>query len=135
MKRYFFAILSTFVLFTACGEDTSTEEVDDITVVAKDSIPTLAGEFIFLSDAAVLKGNNFIYEVQVDSISKKLADSIEPLKRDEFHMIPVTVKGKIMDNPGRDGWEELLIIKEILEISPEASEKAAPQVTKDLDKP
>lgn len=135
MKKYFFAILTALFLFTACGEDTSTEEVDNIPVVAKDTIPTLEGEFIFLSNAAVLKGSNFIYGVRIDSTSKQLADSIEPLKKDEFHMIPVVVKGDIIKNPGRDGWEELLIIKEVLEISPEAREKEAPQVTKDLDKP
>jgi hypothetical protein len=134
MKRYFL-LLTVLLFFTACGGDSSTEEVEDIPVVAKDSIPTLEGEFIFLSDAGVLKGKNFIYGVRIDSTSKKLADSIEPMKRDEFHMIPVKVKGEIIKNPGKDGWEELLIIREILEISPEASKNEAPQVTKDLDKP
>lgn len=135
MKKNLFAILAAFSLFTACGEDTSTEKVDSTPVAAKDSIPTIEGEFIFLADAAVLKGKNFIYGVQIDSTSKKLADSIEPLKRDEFHMIPVVVKGEIIQNPGHDGWEELVIIKEILEISPEKQESTSPQVTKELDKP
>lgn len=135
MKKYFFAILSALVLFTACGEDSSTEELDNTPVVAKDTVPTLEGEFIFLSNAAVLKGNDFIYGVRIDSTSKRLADSIEPFKKDEFDMIPVTVKVDIIKNPGRDGWEELVIIKEVLEISPETSENPAPQVKTDLDKP
>ena len=135
MKKNFFAILAAILLFTGCGEDTSSENVDPTPVAAKDTIPTIEGEFIFLADAAVLKGRNFIYGVQIDSTSKKLADSIEPLKRDEFHMIPVVVKGEIIKNPGRDGWEELVIIKEVLEISPEKQENGSRQVTKDLDKP
>lgn len=134
MKRYFFAILTVLLLFTACGGDNTPEEVATTPVAAKDSIPTLSGEFIYLSNAAVLKGKNFIYGVRIDSLSKKLADSVEPLKKDEFHMIPVVVKGDIIKNPGRDGWEELVIIKEILEITPQEIEKA-PEVIKDLDKP
>ncbi|WP_156879214.1 hypothetical protein [Salinimicrobium xinjiangense] len=131
MIRYIFAILTMLVMFTACGGDSASEEVDSTPVVAKDSIPTLEGEFIFLSDAAVLKGKNYIYGVRIDSTSKKLADSIEPMKRDEFHMIPVVVKGEIIKNPGRDGWEELVIIKEVLEISPDIPERSVPKVTKD----
>lgn len=134
MKRMFFAILTTMVFFTSCGEDTSSsEEVETTPVVVEDSIPTIRGEFIFLADAAVLKGKNFIYGVEIDSVSRRLADSVEPMKKDEFHMIPVVVRGKIIQNPGQEGWEEVIQIREIIEITSE--EKAAPQVTKDLDKP
>lgn len=135
MKKQFFAILTGLVLFTGCGDDSSPEEMDMTPVVAKDSISTIEGEFIYLADAAVLKGRNFIYGVELDSVSLKLADSIESLKRDEFHMVPVKVRGKIIQNSGREGWEELVQIKEILEISPDSPAEVAPQVTRDIDKP
>ena len=135
MKKRFFAILTTFALLTGCGGDSAPEDIDMTPVVAKDSLQTVEGEFIYLSDAAVLKGNNFIYGVQLDSLSLNLADSVELLKRDEFHMVPVKVKGKIIQNSGGEGWEELIQIREVLEISTDSPAEVAPQVTKELDKP
>ncbi len=136
MKKFYFALLAVLFMFTGCGEDSTPNEIETEQVVAKDSIPTIKGEFIFLANAAVLKGKNFIYGVQIDSISRKLADSVALLKRDEFDMIPVTVKAKVVPNPGRTGWEELVQIREILEISTNTPDTTTvPKVTKDLDKP
>lgn len=134
MKKQFFAILTGLLLLSACDDNSSQEEVIVTPVAAKDSLTIIEGEFIYLSNAAVLKGRNFIYGVELDSVSLKLADSIAPLKRDEFHMIPVKIKGKVLQNPGGEGWEELVQIKEILEISEDPANEA-PQVKKDLDKP
>lgn len=136
MKKIYFALLAVLFMLTGCGEDQAPEEIEPETVVAKDSIPTITGEFIFLADAAVIKGKDFIYGVQVDSLSRKLADTVAPLKRDEFDMIEVTVTGKIVQNPGQTGWEEILQIREILEIPKKDGDSInAPKVTKDIDKP
>ena len=134
-KKTFFAILTGLLLLTACDDNTAPEEVTVAPVTAKDSLTIIEGEFIYLADAAVLKGRNFIYGVELDSISLKLADSIAPLKRDEFHMIPVKIKGKIFRNPGGKGWEEVVQIREILEVTADPANEATPQVNKDLDKP
>lgn len=134
MKKLLFALLASLFVLTGCGEDPEPEEAEPEAVVAKDSIPTIKGEFIFLADAAVLKGKDFIYGVQIDSISRKLADTVEPLKRDEFDMIEVVVKAKVVQNPGQTGWEELVQIREILEI-PKKDSVNSPKVTKDIDKP
>lgn len=136
MKKFYFALLALLFMVLGCGEDPAPEELEPAAVVAKDSIPTIKGEFIFLADAAVLKGKDFIYGVQIDSISKKLADSVAQFKRDEFDMIPVTVKAKIVQNPGQRGWEELVQIREILEIiSPEPDTATARKINKDIKKP
>jgi hypothetical protein len=136
MKKFYFALLAVLFMLTGCGEDQASEELQPETVVAKDSIPTIKGEFIFLANAAVLKGKDFIYGVQIDSISRRLADTVEPLKRDEFDMIEVTVTGKIVQNPGQTGWEEILQIREIVEIpTKEGDSLSAPKVTNDLKKP
>ncbi len=136
MKRIYFTLLAALLMLTGCGEDPAPEEIEPQAVVVKDSIPTITGDFIFLADGAVLKGKDFIYGVQIDSISQKLADSIAPLKKDEFDMIPVTVKAKVVQNPGQKGWEELVQIREIIEIPGSTEEaSAAPKVTKDIDKP
>lgn len=129
MKKSFLLFLSVVFLLTACGEDTPAHEDETQAREAVDSIPTLKGEFIYLQDEAVLRGADFIYGVEIDSISKKLADSIESLKKDDFHMIPIEVKAKIIRNPRRDGWNELIQIREILKISQNESEAdVAPKI-------
>ena len=136
MKRIYFALLANLFMFAGCGQDPAPGEIEPEVVVVKDSIPTITGEFILLADGAVLKGKDFIYGVEIDSISQKLADSVAPLKKDEFDMIPVTVKAKVVQNPGPSGWEESVQIREILEISVNAQDALAPpEVTKDIDKP
>ena len=136
MRYKFLTLLAVLLMFVACGEDNSPEEIEPVAEVTQDSIPTITGEFIFLADAAVLKGKDFIYGVQIDSLSQKLADTVAPLKRDEFEMIEVTVKAKIIQNPGQTGWEELAQIREILEIPKKEGDSInAPKVTKDIEKP
>ena len=136
MKKIYFALLAGLFMLNSCGEDSEPTEVEPQVVVAKDSIPTIKGEFIFLADAAVLKGKDFIYGVQIDSLSRELADSVANFKQDDFDMVPVTVKARIIKNPRREGWEELVEIKEILEISTkETDTSAAPRIKKDIEKP
>lgn len=125
MKKKVLIILVGLLVLASCGEDGGEEDLKlGQPQQVQDSIPTLSGEFIFLSDAAVLKGRNFIYGVQMDSVARELVKKVEPLKRDEFDMIPVTVKGKIIPNPQRNGWEEIIQIQEVLKL-PDAQEGSA----------
>ena len=100
MKRGIFVILLALLSLTSCGSDSNEDLQPKEEVVVKDSIPTLKGEFIFLSDAAVFKGN------------------------DQFDMIPVTLKGKIISSPGTKGWDEFIEIREVLSISVPKEEPA-----------
>ena len=70
------------------------------------------------------KGNDFVYGVTIDSISKDLAEQVEDYKEDQFDMIPVTLKGKIIQNPGTTGWDEFIEIREVLSISVPKEEPA-----------
>lgn len=138
MKRNFSAILISIVLFTAiaCGDDSRDEVVDPLAEeVVKDSIRIIEGEFIKLADDAVIKGSDFIYGVELDSLSRELAKQVEPLKSDEFEMIPVVVRGKILPNPSRDGWEEVIQIKEILELPQQKQDSTEPKVKTEIEKP
>ena len=98
---------------------------------AVDSIPTIKGEFIYIADAAVLKGDNFIYGVEIDTKAQELAERVAPLKREDFDMVPVTIKGKIKKNPKAEGWEEVVEIREIIEVSKPTAEPAVKVKTKD----
>lgn len=89
----------------------------------KDFSQTIVGEFIYLSDAAVLKGDNFIYGVKIDQKTKELADLVASKQRDKFDMVPVTINGVIHPKPeGTEGWEEIITIKEILKIKEPTTE-------------
>ena len=99
----------------------NTEEKDPKLVSNETSdskINVYQGEFIYLADAAVLKGSNFIYGVALDEMSEELAKQVEPVKKEEFDMVPVIVKGIVSKKPeGQEGWDEILTIKEILSVS------------------
>lgn len=82
----------------------------------KDTV-TVEGEFIYLGDAAVLKGDTFIYGVKVDKKTKDLAQTVKPLQRDDFDMVPVIIEGIInKKEEGAEGWEEILTIVKVLEV-------------------
>lgn len=76
------------------------------------------GEFIFTDNAAVLKGNSFIYGVTIDDMAKELAKKVAPVKRDEFDMVLVIVKGTVTKKEeGQEGWDEIITISEIIDVS------------------
>lgn len=101
-----FIIISCILLvFISCKKE---QKQDDSKVIK--------GEFILIEDAAVLKGENFIYGVIVDELTLELAKKVKPLKREEFDMVPVEIKGIITPNP-KEGWDELVEIKEIIGVS------------------
>lgn len=106
----------SFELFEAFAKEKNATVI--IQRELKDFSQTLKGEFIFLSDAAVLKGRDFIYGVKIDETMKKLVKQVEPKKREQFDMVPVVINGVI--NPkqkGTEGWDNIVTIKEILEIN------------------
>ena len=137
MRKILFWTLIISVFVAACGEEPRDAIIQPEApeVTEQDSIRTIEGEFIYLSDAAVLKGTDFIYGVEVDSFALELADKIQPLKNDDFDMIPVTLKVKILPNSRNEGWKEVAKIIEILEIPEAAGDNAAPSVEKVLKKP
>lgn len=91
----------------------------------QDFSQTIVGEFIYLADAAVLKGDNFIYGVTLDEATRKLAEQVKEKQRDEYDMVPVVINGVINPKPeGTEGWENIVTIKEIIEIKEPTGEGA-----------
>lgn len=117
MKDKLLTLILILFFFSACGDDSREDQMEEtVPVVAQDSLTVIEADFIHLANDAVLKGRSFIYGVELDSIGRELVERVEPLKKDEFEMIPVTVKAKIVKNPGKNGWDEIVQIREILEI-------------------
>ena len=81
----------------------------------------IRGEFILIDEAAVIKGKDFIYGVQITDLTKELAEKTAPLQREQYDMVPVVIKGLIKPN-SQDGWEEVVEIKEIIGVSAPTSE-------------
>lgn len=116
MKK-FLIIFVLIILAVAC-QDESRQELMEPTQRQKeqDSIPTLSGEFIYVGDAAVFRGDSFVYGVTIDSMAQVLAEKVKPYKKEDFDMVSVKIKGKIVPSVNQEGWEEDIEIREIIEI-------------------
>ena len=114
MKR----IVLLFIVFATVTFSCKEKETEKVS-----NDPEYAGEFIYTADAAVLKGSNFIYGVALDEMAEELAKRVKPVKRDEFDMVPVVVKGTLKNKvEGEEGWNEILTITEIVSVSDTPSE-------------
>lgn len=112
-------LLSVFIVVLSCknAEEKQTEATE-VTSENVEVSKTFKGEFLYMADAAVLKGSNFIYGVTLDENSKKLADKVAPVKRDPFDMVEVYVRGTLHHKAeGEEGWDEILTINEIISVS------------------
>ena len=122
MKKIALLLLLSITLFS-CKD--SEEKADNKSTNPNQSSQEMAdkdifyrGDFIYLADAAVLKGSNFIYGVRLDEMAEELAKQVKPAKKSEFDMVEVVVKGIVSPKPvGQEGWDEIITIKEIIMVS------------------
>lgn len=118
MKKLFF-ILSLLFIVTSCDDDQTAAPEPQPIITAQDSIKSYEGNFISAGDAAVLKGSRFIFQVKMDSTAKTLQEDLKSFEDRNGGVIPVTVKGKVIENPSPTGYSQQIEIKEVLEISGE----------------
>ena len=112
MKKLFFICLVA-ITAVACKNE------------AKTGTPELfRGEFIYTADAAVLKGEDYIYGVELGAMAEELSEKVTPLKREDFDMVPVVVMGIKKPNPDAEGWDEIIEITEIMGVQPPTSDLA-----------
>lgn len=117
MKRLLGVLFISLLLFSCQNEERKELMEQPKAEKVPDSIQVLTGEIVYGTDAAVIRGEDFVYGVAMDSLSKILAEKVAPLKSDDFDMVPVTVKAKIVPNPRQEGWEEVIEIREIIEVA------------------
>ncbi|WP_298329534.1 hypothetical protein [uncultured Dokdonia sp.] len=109
MKKVVFLLIASLAL-VSCNQK-STEDSSST------SYEVIEGEFIYLVDAAIIKGDSFIYGVALDDKMHELATIVKPLQRDEYDMVPVVIKGIINPKPtNEEGWDFIVTIKEIVEV-------------------
>lgn len=128
-KTLLLLAVSISVVILSCKnteEKTETLENDPKLTEQTESYPIYQGEFIYVEDAAVLKGRNFIYGVTLDEKARELANQVAPVKNEDFDMVAVVVKGVVSKNPNLvaagEGWEEVITIKEIIAVSDKPAE-------------
>ena len=122
MKKIILITLISIVSFS-CKKDIATNQEKESKIELDSSEEKVyKGDFIFLEDAAVLKGDKFIYGVTIDDLSKQLADKVKLVKSSDFDMVPVAVKGTVSQKPeGQEGWDEILTITEIVVVGSKPS--------------
>jgi len=108
--RKTFLILISILTIVSCAKE-SKKTIDE------GSLRTLEGEFIFLTDAAVLKSRTALYGVKLDDKMYELANMIKPLQRDTFDMVPIKIKATVAaKEAGKEGWDSIVTIKEIIQV-------------------
>lgn len=119
MKRILLLLMFTTLLYSCNDTKTDKEELQsEDSEVEKPTVLTYEGEFIYTPEAAVFKGNTFVYGVKINDLAKDLAEKVAAVKKGEFDMVPVTVRGEITPKPeGTDGWDEIITITEIINVS------------------
>jgi len=118
MKKTVLLILLSIGIFSCKNTEEKQSENMDTPIATSETIDSYRGDFLYLDDAAVLKGGNFIYGVTLDDMSKELARQVESVKQESYDMVPVLVKGYLKSKPlGAEGWDEILTITEILNVS------------------
>lgn len=90
----------------------------------KVNLTKIEAEYIYVADAAVLKGKDFIYGVVLDEKANELTEKVKLMKKDQYDMVPVIVEGIIKANPSKEGWEKIVEIKKIMKVLPVSTEPA-----------
>ena len=124
MVRKLLFIISILVMTTACESEKEAAPEKPEAATTVDSIQTYRGNFISVGNAAVLKGDSYIYQVKIDSITKFLKEDLENYSLSTKNIVPIEVEGKVVENPApAEGYSQMIEIKEINEIF--AERKAA----------
>ncbi|RRO20319.1 hypothetical protein [Flavobacteriaceae bacterium 14752] len=105
--------LMTLSFLYSCKSD-SKEKSDktNSNEIVESQFKTFHGEFIDVDTAAVLNGNSFIYGVKMDEQAKALIQQVDAIKKDDYDVIKVIVKGELQPNT-EEGWDEILTITSI----------------------
>jgi hypothetical protein len=129
MKRLIVLIFLALAMVSCKNDKESTEETAVIKKMKKEVLPEgqllFRGEFIYLSDAAVLTTKNEIYAVKIDGKMQELDEVAKALKQTEFDMVNVVIHGSLSSNPLKEelgeGWDKMVTITKIIEVSPATS--------------
>lgn len=120
MKRFYFILLTTIVVFACKNEaksDVNLEANRAKSYNQDDGLITVTGEFVYYADAAVLQTKSEIYGVVIDENMHLLDNQVKAFKKEATDMVPVTVRVRKFEKPkGEEGWPYRVEIKDILKV-------------------
>jgi len=105
----------------SCGQDKKNNDKEEQKEIKSrlektESTKLVRGEFITVDTAAVIKSRSKIYGVILDSMGQELNKRSKALQNEAFDMIPVSIRGEIIQNDKEDEWEEIIRVKEIIDV-------------------
>jgi hypothetical protein len=111
-------LIALILAVSACKDSGENKEKEERITPENSNLAVYKGEFISTADAAVLKGTDFIYGVALNEKMQELAAKVAPIKKEDFDMVPVVVTGTLKDKAqGTEGWDEVLTIIDIVQVS------------------
>ena len=120
MKKLLILLLAVTSFYSCKNDskkkDTTTESNSETIETA--GLTLLKGEYIYYGDAAVLQTKHQVYGVVIDKKMQELEDLAKAYKNSETDMVPVEIRGKVIQKPEEEeGWPYRIEIKEIINVS------------------
>ena len=127
-------ILLIVLIVSACNQGQKKDESksDDLKKKIKqesDNWQRVRGDFITVDTAAVIKSRSQIYGVVLDSMGQVLNKRSKEMQKEQYDMIPVIIKGDIINNDVENQWEKLIKVKEIINVSKSREDKKPKQIS------
>ena len=123
MKKIILLLLFTVTVFACKNSEEKNKESEEITLETTESLKAYKGDFIDSNGALVLMGTNFIYGVKRNEMADQLSKQVAAVKKNDFDMVNVIVRGTVSKNSDSDSeWEEVITINEIMRVSDKPSE-------------
>ena len=123
MKNIFLLLVLTLSVISCKNSEEKNENATASDSETASEVKMYRGEFLYIADAAVLKGDDYIYGVTLDAMTEELATRVKAVKKNDFDMVPVIVNGIVKNKEGdAEGWDEIITITEILHVSDKPSE-------------
>lgn len=119
MKKTLLLLIFSSILFSCNNKIKDSEEPKtQDTLVENSTVRTYEGEFIYTPEAAVLKGESFVYGVDLNDVAQDLGRRVEAIEKGDYDMVPVIVRGEVHQKAeGSEGWDEVITITEIVNVS------------------
>ncbi len=126
MKKIILLLMLSAVVFSCKNSEEKNKETEETTIENVENAENLKaykGDFIDSNGSLVLMGSNFIYGVKRDALSEQLSKQVAAVKKEDFDMVGVIVRGVVSKNTDSDSeWEEIITIKEIMRVNDKPSE-------------